>query len=1235
MLDSTEHSVYVDNYDPATTDDPRIAISNKAMPQLRIVKYDAQSKARLSNTSFAVYHDTALIGQYTTDASGEIYLYGLAPGTYTVKEIATASGYVVNSTPQEIELEAGTQNYTLVFLNYLKPGIFLTKLDSRSMTPLANARYRVSEIGGSFSKEYLTDANGEINLTGLDPASYTVEELDAPDGYLIDDAIRTIKIEGGENAQFVFTDTLKPTLSVVKYTAEYDKRLAGAVYRIARIEDGARYLDRITDTDGQITIEGLDPGVYSVQEIEAPAGYILDETEYHVQLYAGQNAQLVVTDDAKPDLRIVKKDADSGALLASAGFTVKRADGSTLTTERTDDNGEIFLADLDPGVYQIIETDPPIGYLPAEQPSQLITLFPNKLGTAIFSNHAKPSLTVEKRDSITSDLIKSAKFRVTYASNNTFTGELNDLGYYYTDDNGQFKIYDLKDGWYRVTEVEPAAGYAIKEPATQEFYLTAGTSKTVVFENTPLSAIIVKKVSQNDGSPLAGAWYRLRYLGGTSGTGGTTIGEYQTSSNGTFVVTGLKAGTYIVEEISAPEGYVLSENDIQTVYLSGKDQDVITVTFGDEALGSLLVKKISKATLAPLSDTQFFVTDSTGAVIGNGNGYYTTDSSGTFLIDGLTPGTTVVVKETRVKSGYVLDDTPQTAKIKSGETVTLEFRNGGKGSLVIVKKDAVSGAYLKNVAFSVVTSDGRYVANAEGRISSNGIYYTDENGQIVLTSLDPATYIVTETATLPGYVLDATPQTVVVNADDTQTLTFTNRPAGGLIIIKSDEQSGQRISSVRYEVRKMNGALVGAYTTDRNGMIQLPDLESGWYTVTELKAATGYVLDATPQQVEVKDGATATLELTNRKTARILLHKVDENGHGIYGAVFVLYDAGRNPVGEYVSDQDGYVYMDEGLADGRYYIREIKAADGYVLDDEVKTVYVQYGATSEITWVNAAVRGQIQIVKKSADDNPINGLPKGTLLEGAVFEVYDKAGNVVDTIKTDRNGRAASKPLPLSRYTVREVTAPAYYSVNPTVMTAYLEYEGQIVTFEVEDSSVATDVAIKKTGYAEVMPGQPIRYTITGVANTSTVPLSSFYWRDTLPGQITLGKVVTGTYNQQLAYKVVYKTNLSGDSYRTLADNLSTVKNYVLDARPAVLGLAANERVTEVMFVFGNVKAGFAEVETAYIYGMVNSGLSNGASIINVADVGGLYKGQWVQAVTRWLTTVYVKSTVTLPKTGY
>jgi len=559
------------------------------------------------------------------------------------------------------------------------------------------------------------------------------------------------------------------------------------------------------------------------------------------------------------------------------------------------------------------------------------------------------------------------------------------------------------------------------------------------------------------------------------------------------------------------------------------------------------------------------------------------------------------------------------------------------GSLIIHKLDSVTKAPLEGVQFKITYADGKVVDTDGAQLSSNGLYWTDENGQIKIDGIT-GTVVVTEMETIEGYTIheESRSQTVVVNTNDCQSLYFYNDPIGGVEIIKVNaEKKTERIPGVTFEIRKVNDELVDTVTTDKNGRV-FRSLEDGAYYAVEIEAANGFKLDNTPHYFEVVDGKTSTLTVKNKALSGILIHKVDaDTGEGIYGVTFLLYDKNKNPIGQYSTDQDGRIYIDEGLEAGRYYLREIKAADGYVQDDTLKTVYVRSGSTTEVKWENTAIRGQIQIIKKSANYNSINGLPSGTLLQGAVFEIYDKAGNTVDTIRTDRNGRAVSKLLPLGRYTIREVSAPSYYSVNPTLMTAYLEYEGQIVTFEVENDSVSTGVSIKKTGYNEVMPGQPIKYTITGVGNTSTVPLSSFYWRDTLPGQVTLTRLVTGTYNQQLSYKIVYKTNLSGDSYRTLADNLSTTKNYVLDTRPAILGLAANEKVTEIMYVFGIVKAGFGQVETPYIFGTVAQGLSNGSSIVNVADVGGLYNGQWIMAASRWLTTVYAKTTVTLPKTGY
>ena len=1128
----------------ATGETTIFSLVNKELPGLRIIKYDRKNMAAMANVTFEIFRDSVSLGKFRTDEFGEILLTDAAPGTYRAVEVDTGSdGHILDTTPQEVELSAGDGIKELLFFNDVKPGMRLIKVDSTDPSKvIPNAVFEIKSVAGDYGpKEFTTDQNGEIDLSKLPTGAYVVTEK-ACEGYIIDQAQRIIQLDPNEDAQFVFTNTIKPSLQIIK-TSSDGSRLKNVHFRIAKIEDGTHYLDRTTNEQGEILIADLEPGVYSVKETATDSSHILDLREYHMELFAGRTSTLTIENQKRPNLTVYKHDADTGEPIANTVFEVRAADGHSVDQIKTDSEGKAELKNLLPGVYEISEKSVPSPYL-LDAPAQLATLYPNRDHTVYFENHQKPALTVKKVDSVTGDPLQGAKFHVTYASNNTGSGEINDLGTYYTGENGQFQLTGLRDGWYKVTEQEPPTGYAIKE-ATQEVYIKSGTSKTLTFENIPLSALVVWKYDSVTGEAVSNAVFQVKYLGGTSGTGGTVIGTYKTSANGSFTVTGLKEGTYIVEELSSDSGHVI-DSAPQTVYISGKQQDVVQLYFGNSPKGSLLVKKIDSATHKPLSDVEFMVTTADGTVVGDANGKYVTDSAGTFTITDIVPGTTLVVKETRARDGYLLDDAPQAATVKAGQTVTLEFRNQPQGSLIINKlSSADKKTPLEGVLFQITYSDGSFVDN--GALSSKGLYRTDKNGQIILSGIT-GTVIVTEVETIKGYRIDdaSRSQTIEVRANDTQQLWFYNAPI-----------------------------------------------------------------------------------------SRILLHKVDKaTGKGISGAVFLLYDGNHNPIGEYVTDQDGYIYADEGLTDGRYYLREIKAAPGYVLDPELKTIYVRYGSTTEIEWSNTAECGQIQIIKKSANDNPINGLPAGTLLEGAVFEIYDKAGNVVDTIKSDRNGRAISKTLPLSRYTIREIKAPANYSINPTVMTAYLEFNGQIVTFEAQNASVSTGISIKKTGPVQAVPGQPIRYVFSQIKNSSNVALDSFYWRDQLPAQVTLSKIVTGSYNQPLSYKVVYKTNLSGD-YRTLADNLSTSKVYVLDARPAVLGFAANERVAEVMFVFGNVKAGFAQVETPYIYATARSGLANNASVLNVADVGGLYNGQWIQAVSRWLTTVYTKTTVKLPKTGY
>ena len=523
-----------------------VTFTNKELPGLRIEKYDSSNNQALSGITVRIWRDGELLDDYRTGELGEILIPNLQPGTYLVQEIKSDDGHIVDTTPQQIELRAGDGIKQLVFFNARKPGIRLIKVDSADPSKvIPNAKFTIEAVDGSFGpQEFTTLEDGTIDLSKLNPGAYVVTEISCP-GYVIDESQRIIELKGTDNAQFVFTNSIKPSIRIVKRSSD-GSPLGGVHFRIAKIEDGTRYLDRITTATGEILISDLEPGVYSVRETDTVSDHIKDLREYHVELFPGKTSEICIENQKRPNLIVYKHDADTGEPVPETVFTVRAADGHSVDEIKTDRTGKARLDNLLPGVYEVSEKSVPAPWL-KDAPAQLVTLYPNRDHTVYFKNHKKPTLTVNKIDSITGSPIKGAKFQVWYGSNNTTTGELNDLGVHYSNEDGQFVLDLLRDGWYKVTELEPAAGFSIKEPATQEFYVKGGESKVLTFENVPLHAIIVEKYDSVTGEALPGCTFQLKYLGGTSGTGGTAIGQKVTGKNGTAIWTGLQPGTYICE----------------------------------------------------------------------------------------------------------------------------------------------------------------------------------------------------------------------------------------------------------------------------------------------------------------------------------------------------------------------------------------------------------------------------------------------------------------------------------------------------------------------------------------------------------------------------------------------------------------------------------------------------------------------------------------------------------------
>lgn len=1251
-------------------DSKSLLFANLEMPSITVEKYDEETGEKLPGAQFAIYEqaDTARpVVEGMTDENGKFTSGYIKPGTYVVKELNPPPGYMFSdkTSPDRVIVAKPGDGEIIVKVDNIKlPELTIKKIDSVTKEPIPGVVYEVKEVDDTSVQPTTatTDENGMIVIPGLKAGTYEITEISTPKPYILNDTPQRVKLEAGDHKTLMFENIKYPTLIIEKTDYTTNKGIPNTTFKIEHEEDDGAITTVgtfKTDENGRIKLPYVEPGWYIITETIPAQGYqkptnpvtriylnpgdnsyLKDDniaggggtggigggtTTDGIEITSGNDYEVVdgIVNYPLNSLVIKKADANTGEMLDGATFEVFRITGETsgqngklICTATTDHSGVIVITGLEAGAYAVREAKAPNNYIIAETDMQTVNMKAD--GTSVvevvFRNYPYGSLLITKVDALTNKPLSNATFQVT-TGDGTVVGNSN--GMYTTNSDGEILIPNLKPGSYVVTERIAPEGYACDtKPQTIEIG-TDGATYKVHFQNQPMCSLVILKKDADNGNPLSGAQFKV-----TTSKGdviGRNNGIFTTDSNGSITISYLAKDSYIVEEVKAPDGYVLEEQSKTIALDYGK---TYTLEFTNKKMTSLVVKKIDAVTGEPLPGAKFFVEKQNGEHVGE----YTTDNTGTILLPTLDPDW-YVVRETKAPEGYILDETPKTVEVKTNVPTVVTFDNKPLSGIKIVKTDSETGEPLEGVSFSVSKMNGEKI----------GTFKTDKEGMVYISDLEDGYYTVTETEGLEGYHWDKEPKTVEVKSGKQTILEVENQPYSGLVIEKTNSRTGDPIEGVEFLVTKFNGEQIGYYETDESGLIVIEGLEEGTYLVKETKEAKGYKLDSEAKEVEIKDGKRTTLKVENDPMSSVLIHKIDSvTGEGILGVKFLLYDSDNEPIGQFETDDEGYIWIRKELPEGKYKLRELEPAEGYISDNSEKTFYVQKGRTTEIEWENTPEVGQIVITKRSSEFNELTGLPAGSPLSGAVFEIYNTTGNLVDKISSGSNGVAASKGLPVGVYTIKEVSAPRYYALNDKTLLAEIRHNGDIVRFEVLNSSISLNLTVQKKGPNAASPGQTIQYDIYEVQNGSTGTLENFYIHDRIPTDATRAlKIVTGTYSERMYYKITYKTNYR--EYRVLAENLLTKNSYEYSLHPNVLGLANGEYVTDVRLEFPKASPGFKMLENMSVFCQVMPNMPKDYRIVNRADVGGRYGNEWESAKTSWNTTVWTVNTppVTLPKTGY
>jgi len=857
-----------------------------------------------------------VIEQITSDVTGCAVSKTLTPGKYIIEQFYAPDGYAVNTEFQTIMVE-NNKTSLATFTQRQKSVITIYATDEKAMGIMGVQFAIYDGVTGVEVAQLVSDEAGVATSSVLKPGVYTVKELAAPEGYLLTTSYQTPVVVYGDEAVYVRFPHVKQDYLYIE-TVDMTTRAAipGAQYSVTKL-NGDLVGNYTAGIGGTVEVGPLTPGFYIVKQIVAPNQYRICSESQTIEVVSGRVLNCRFANYKLTGIGIEARDQITHVGLPNVTFEIYDDDNKQVFHGTTDASGYLATGDLPAGKYTIKQMTTPNGYTAVET-TKIVTVTSDTLTTAVFEFKAHTSLVIELVDAENKDALAGSRFKVEDINGNYITTVV-------TDEGGTAIVTNLAAGKYMVTQVEAPEGY-ILEGNYQWAEIKAGVEKTYVkFTNNRISGLTIKAIDRNTQAPLAGATFEI------SEENGKVVKTVTTDKTGVVAVSGLKAGIYLVKETKGPDGY---EIDTASQRVTITNNANTTITFNHVVDANLTLRAVDAKSGAVIAGVTFHVTKADGTYVGE----YTTGANGLVQLAAAAPAD-YTVNIMSVPDGYILNTTARTFTVKANTQVQETFVIDQESGAAVRVIEAQTGKGVKGVSLKITTLNGTLVGN-----------YTSNGQGYINVDLKPGEYIAWQTYIPDGYEKDYEPHNFVVKANVTTNIELEVVKESHVRIQVIDAATKVGVYNVQVEIEDSRNNYIGRYRTDNEGFIYLDTvLASGRYKVTMLNVPDGYVLDTTPKTVSVGldettdikwtiTGQQGQLTITTLSAADNTLMGIRKNAR-LQGAVYQITDTAGTVVGTIYGDSYGEAHSG-ALAIGTYYVQQIQAPAGYMVNDQRVTVRV-------------------------------------------------------------------------------------------------------------------------------------------------------------------------------------------------------------------------------------------------------------------------------------------------------